>query len=99
MSMWTIASSSAAAQADFVAHDMQVIAYKGWGQLYTPHSELATLVHEPEKSQLFDQETMNLLLDRLDTEVEAAAGFSYTAALKSFLPAGNAAIDSMKLFG
>ena len=63
---------------------MQVVQYKGWGELYIPHSELATLVHRPEESKYFDNDTMQMFLDRLDMRVEGDAGYTYKAALKSF---------------
>ena len=62
----------------------QVIQYKGWGSLYMPHSELATLVHQPRDSVYFDQDTMRLLLERLDMQLEADIGYTYAAALRSF---------------
>ena len=70
---------------------MQVIQYKGWGQLYVPHSELAALVHNPASTKYFDPTTMQMLLDRLDMALEGDVGYTYEAALKSFPAASGSA--------
>lgn len=67
---------------------VQVPQYKGWGSLYQPRSELATLMHTPWASQYFDHTTIHQLLQSLDLEVEKDAGYTYGPALEAFIKAG-----------
>ena len=64
---------------------VQVVQYKGWGQMYVPHSELAHLVHTPWQSAFFNATTVGQLVQGLDLDLEADAGYTYEPALKWFL--------------